>query len=1036
MTRLKVVYVITGLYIGGAEKLLLNQLRCIDRRRIEPVVVTLAGGDMFEEFARAGVRVENVAIRGAFDLGGAFRLRAIIRREQPDVVHTHLFHADLLGRLVARWCGVPVILTTLHMQEAPQHRWWCDPISRALSRVNAAIFAVSDEVKRAYVANVGLRAERIEVLVNGVEPMAPVTAEERARVRRSVGVPEGGQLLGIVSRLEAPRKGHAVLFRALAQVLPRWPGLRCVVVGDGPARAELEAQAAALGLTDRIRFVGMQPRVDGWLAALDVYTLPSFEEGLPMALIEAMGAACPIITTPVGGIPGLIQDGRTGLLVPPGDADALARAIDRLLCAPEAARALGHAAHTLFEERYDMRRLITQLEARYAELAAPCIRLLEMVTTLDPGGVTTYLANLVRGLPSNRFRITVACGPDAFQADLARTLPARIDIIPGLQKAIHPLRDLAALWRLCRLIRRARVEMVHTNMSKVDLLGGLAAWLCRVPCIVSTCHGPLRVSREASTSQRVFDTLERLVYRAFPHRIISVSAFTASELIRKGKATPRQLVTIPNAIDAGRLARPQADGARARTRATLGLSSTQPVLIMVARLREPKTPDVLIESVRRLRAEWPELVCLFVGDGPQSEALEQQIARDGLVGAVRLLGRRDDVPDLLAASDAFVLSTYSEGMSVSVLEAMAAGLPVIASRVGGMEELVQSDRTGLLVPPHDAQALAAAIRRVLIDTALRRQMGTAAQARIAEEFSVERHVERTREALEQVWAARTAGASVDPSPIERLRRHLREEGLGATLSRVAGQALSRVYAAERYWLLRRPMDAAITSRAPRTACVVRRATIADVDRLSAVALCSRAELDHLLRSPHDACFIAERDGQVLAQQWVVVGPCGHDVSPLPWLVQLREGEAYFYGDRTLRPYRGQGLAGALTAELLRWVAARGVHSLFTLVRDRNAVAVRKNESVGFRVEERVAMRRTPLGVSVDVERLRDGRLTPASAQHWRPSADGPAWFAEHGVASASGSTSGPGPAAIVPAPVAVAAVAPSHPLADQIQVYG
>jgi glycosyltransferase involved in cell wall biosynthesis/ribosomal protein S18 acetylase RimI-like enzyme len=1021
MASAKVVYLITGLYVGGAEKLLLHHVRCLDRRRFEPLVVTLRGGDLVEEFSAAGVRVVDLAMRSALDIGAVLRLRALIQRERPQILHTHLFHADLLGRLVGAWCRVPAVITTLHMLEAAQHRWWCDPINRAGSRANAAMLAVSEEVKRGFVQGQGLAAEKIRVLPNAVEPLRRVTDEERARVRRGLGVPEGGQLIGIVGRLEAPRKGHTVLFEALARILPHWPHLRCVVVGDGPERAEIEAKARALKLESRVVFTGMHSDVAPWLAASDVFVLPSLEEGQPMALIEAMGAGCAIVATPVGGVAEMLDDGVHGLLVPPSNAEALAAAIERHLRAPIQARTMGAAAQARFAERYDMRRLIASLEACYDEALAPRpITLLELVTTLDPGGVTTCLVNLVRGLPSHRFRVIVGCGPDALQQELLGQLPVPVRVIPGLQKAIHPLRDLAALWRLCRLIRRERVDMVHSNMSKADLLGGLAARLCGVRCLISTCHGPLRLTRDESPTQRVFDALEWLMYRTLHDTIISVSEFTTQELIRKGKARAEQVTTIPNAIDASRLDRP---GVRDAVRAGLGLSPAQPVLVMVARLREPKTPEVLIESVRRLREDWPELVCLFVGDGPQEAALQQQIARDGLQPAVRLLGRRGDVPDLLAASDVFVLSTYSEGMSISVLEAMAAGLPVIASRVGGMEELVQPERTGVLVPPHDPEVLSGAIRRLLADPVGRRQMGAAARARIAEEFSVERHAERTRAALEHAWAQRRGrGASAtDPSALERLRRHLREEGVGGTLARLANQALGRLYASECYWKLERPMDRPIPRLAPKIPCAVRQATLDDLDRLAAVSLCSRAELERQLRSPHDACFIAERDGAVLAQQWVAVGPCPHDVAPLPWPAQLRPDEAYFYATRAMKAVRGQGLAPALCAEALRWLDERGVRVVYTLVRERNAASIRMLQKVGFSQAERVRLRRSLFGVAVVSERLVDGRLIPDVGRHWRLDAQGQAWFADRvaTVPSAAASPSMATPHTIPAAEVSV-----------------
>ncbi|MBI4003951.1 MAG: glycosyltransferase [Candidatus Omnitrophica bacterium] len=746
--RVKLFFLITGIDMGGAETLLLGLTTRLDRTRFEPIVGTLVGGRMIPEFEAAGVRVHNFAMRHKLDLGAVWRLRRVLRQERPEILHTHLIHADVLGRLVGRWCRVPVVVSTVHMVEAIRYKWFWKTMDRWTSRLNDALTAVSEEVKRGVVAVEGLDPARIRVIPNGVEfPGAPDPAV-RQRHRRQLRLTEDAWLVGIVAQLYAgPRKGHHVLFEAVRRLLPRWPTLHGVVIGDGPSRQSLEAQARALGIAERVRFVGLQRDIPAWLSALDLFVLPSLEEGAPIAVIEAMAAGCPIVATAVGGVPELITDHETGLLVPPGDVDALAEAIATLCADRVLAARLGQAAKERFHERYDLRQVVRRTEALYERLLAhrrgERLKVLEVSTSLDPGGVTTYLAGLVRSLPRAQFEVALASGVERFQADLVRQLDVPHYPV-HLTKSIDPLKDVLALCELVRLIRRRRFDVVHTNMCKADLVGGLAARLCRVPLLISTAHGPTQLTVGPSRRQALFDRLEALVLQRLPHRVIGVSAATTRTLLAKQKVRPQQVVTIPNGLGPrdGR-----DSGARARVREALSLAPEQLVMAMVGRLQPPKTPEVLIEAMRRLRPVWSDAVCLIIGEGPQTPRLAALIDRHGLADAVRLLGHRDDVPGLLAACDLFVLSTSSEGMPMSVLEAMAEGLPIVASRVEGMEELVDHGRTGLLVPSSDALALAQAIDALLRDPERRRAMGNAARERCRSRFALARHVARTRDVL-------------------------------------------------------------------------------------------------------------------------------------------------------------------------------------------------------------------------------------------------------------------------------------------------
>jgi glycosyltransferase involved in cell wall biosynthesis len=256
------------------------------------------------------------------------------------------------------------------------------------------------------------------------------------------------------------------------------------------------------------------------------------------------------------------------------------------------------------------------------------------------------------------------------------------------------------------------------SSSKAGLLGRVAASAAGVPIRIFTVHGWAFAARSglASSAYRWADR----VTRAFTTVTVCVSENERTAGIRAGTCSARRTVVIRNAVS---LDVPRARHERSR-----------PLLVSVGRLKAPKDFVTLARALAALPAE--SFDALIVGGGPDRAALEDELRRLGLEHRVRLAGERPDVPDLLAAGDVFVLSSRSEGLPVSVLEAMAAELPVVASRVGGLRELVVDDETGFLVTPGSSRDLAAALERLIKDPDLRRRMGAVGRVRAETEFNL------------------------------------------------------------------------------------------------------------------------------------------------------------------------------------------------------------------------------------------------------------------------------------------------------------
>jgi glycosyltransferase involved in cell wall biosynthesis len=333
-----------------------------------------------------------------------------------------------------------------------------------------------------------------------------------------------------------------------------------------------------------------------------------------------------------------------------------------------------------------------------------------LITLAEVGGAQTYVASLLPAL-AGRFNVVVAAhGPGPLRAAAAEA-GVRFVGLEHVRRSINPWRDVAGFVELVGLLRRERPDILHANSSKAGILGRLAALAAGVPIRIFTVHGWAFAAHSglASSAYRWADRLARLLTTV----TICVSENERAEGLRAGTCSAERTVVIRNAVRLDRPPRARDDRAR-------------PLLVAVGRLKAPKDFVTLVRALGLLRPG--SFDALIVGEGPDRPMLEDEVRRLGLEDRVRFAGERHDVPDLLAAADAFVLSSFSEGLPVSVLEAMAAKLPVVASRVGGMPEVVLDGVTGLLVEPGDPEKLAAALDRIVADRDLRRSLGIAGRS--------------------------------------------------------------------------------------------------------------------------------------------------------------------------------------------------------------------------------------------------------------------------------------------------------------------
>ncbi|HEX6533142.1 MAG TPA: glycosyltransferase family 4 protein [Gemmatimonadaceae bacterium] len=362
---------------GGAEVMLLHLAEELRRRGHEVLPVGPANrvGWLGARFRERGFDPATYTLRRAFDLRCVAQLTRLLRERRVEVVHSHEFTMAVYGAAAARRAGARHVIT-MHGGRYFADQWRRRAALRWAVRRSDALVAVSGATAEDLGRTLGVRRDTVHVVPNGIEFRSGV----RERVRRELKVDDDELLLVAVGNLY-PVKGHMVLLRALAALAaPGAPGAeapvswRLAIAGRGDEEGPLRAFAGKEGIADRVHLLGFRSDVPDILAAGDVFVMPSLSEGLPLALVEAMSMALPIIASDVGGIPEVVSRAEEALLVPPGDAEALAGAIRDLLAHPEHRRALGDAARRRAYRDFSVRTMGEAYERLYRGWAPPSPR--------------------------------------------------------------------------------------------------------------------------------------------------------------------------------------------------------------------------------------------------------------------------------------------------------------------------------------------------------------------------------------------------------------------------------------------------------------------------------------------------------------------------------------------------------------------------------------------------------------------------------------------------------------------------------------
>ena len=385
------------------------------------------------------------------------------------------------------------------------------------------------------------------------------------------------------------------------------------------------------------------------------------------------------------------------------------------------------------------------------------LKILYVVTQGELGGAQRYVFDLARNLDKSAYEVTVSAGTEKPELPmLLQQHGIKVKTVRHLRRNIHPLEDLLAIRELYELLKEIRPDIFHLNSSKAGVLGSFAAGLLGLKRVVFTAHGFAFLEPGSWPRRQVYFWAEKLA-TLFRKKIICVSDYDRQAAIRAGLCPPEKLVTIHNGTD------PSTPSAKA--------DSAQGIISLVPELARPPKPGegwvegltigtianlyatkglkYLVETAKRVVAKFPAARFVVIGEGREREKLESQISSLKLKDQFFLVGEKKDAARYLSSFDIFVLPSLKEGFPYTILEAMRAGLPIVATAVGGIPEAISSGREGLLVRPREPQALAEAILRLLRNPELAATLGRNAREKV-KQFSLQRMLQKTEEVYREV----------------------------------------------------------------------------------------------------------------------------------------------------------------------------------------------------------------------------------------------------------------------------------------------
>ncbi len=779
--KMRLLWLIDSFNVGGAESLVLPFTRNYDRNRYELVLccLTSIGGNPIErQLAAEGVSAVNLGARNLRDVAAFRRLLRLIRSEKIDLIHAHLTYAATWAALASRLTQVPSV-ATLHVAP-PLHGGAAvrDRLMRfGLNRWSSKVIMVSDALRKDYLERGGLSRSKVVVAHNGieVERFHGDRSAARAKIEREFDIPAGAEVIATVSVMR-PGKGIEVLLDAARRIREQRPRAMFLLIGDGEKRAEWESLAASRGISDFVRWAGHRADVSELLPGCDILAHPTLADAFPTVLLEAMAAGLPVIASSVGGVPEIVEPGITGQLVPPGDPAALAAAIVAILAVAEPMR---ESARRIATTRFSTRAWLARLDEIYSGARAtspasstgtagevsraPRPPRIAFVEFAGKGGMIHYAFQLCRGMAAQGADVTLVTSTDyelehlqaPFKVERLINLwdpkPAGLlSMTPWavggrkLRRIFRAARYYGQWLRLNRYIAETRPDIVLLGDIRFPFdLFPLLLLRRTARSLTDICHNVHPFSA-GGKSGGLFDRSRfkrlfyRRIYRLFDRVFVHYDRNRAEFIESFGIPERRVGVIVHGNEEIFRDLRNTAvDAAALRRRHGLG---GDPVVLFFGTLSRYKGTDVLLRAFPSIRAKTnARLVLAGFPFHDFNVAEHQELARTlGVGDFVKWVAEYIDSGEIAAWMElaSVIVFPYRDIYQSGALHVpQTFGVPIVASAVGAMQDVVKDGESGLLVPPEDVEALAAAVTRLLENRELAARLGSRAAADAQGPFS-------------------------------------------------------------------------------------------------------------------------------------------------------------------------------------------------------------------------------------------------------------------------------------------------------------
>jgi len=369
MNPARVLHVIDSLHLGGAQEVILNIVKGANRSRFQHEVATMHGqGVYWDRLEKEGIPLHSLSPQKLIPLYVP-RLAALLHRERFDILHCHLVAANILGKPIGKWCGVPVRINHDHTNDPSrgEHSWLL-ALETWANRASSHVVAVSESCRDFLISREHIQPSDVSLIRNAIDlsRFSP-SSVDRDSARADFGIPLDVPLVVGVGRLN-PQKNFLLFLEIAALVRKASPRARFLIAGTGPEEYELRAKAASMGIADSVVFAGYVADARRVYAAADILLMPSQFEGLPMTLLESMAMKTPVVASRLDGMAEVIEDGRDGFLVAPGNAVGFSDRVLSLIHDPEEATSIGSEARKKVEREFSSSRMVAEIEAVYERL--------------------------------------------------------------------------------------------------------------------------------------------------------------------------------------------------------------------------------------------------------------------------------------------------------------------------------------------------------------------------------------------------------------------------------------------------------------------------------------------------------------------------------------------------------------------------------------------------------------------------------------------------------------------------------------------